>query len=51
MLFRSGLGLLFVLTTLFLPKGLLGLALRDPRARPAPKPEISPIAIEEGVEP
>jgi urea transport system permease protein len=46
-----GLGLLFVLTTLFLPKGLLGLALRDSRARPESKPETSPIAIEEGVEP
>ncbi len=46
-----GLGLLFVLTTLFLPKGLLGLALRDRRTRPVPKPETSPIAIEEGVEP
>ena len=45
-----GLGLLFVLTTLFLPKGILGLALRNSRARPGPKTETSPIALEEGVE-
>jgi urea transport system permease protein len=45
-----GLGLLFVLTTLFLPKGLLGLALRDSRARPEAKTETSPIALEEGAD-
>jgi urea transport system permease protein len=44
-----GLGLLFVLTTLFLPKGLLGLALKT-RERIA-RPVVPVEAIEEGVEP
>ena len=44
-----GLGLLFVLTTLFLPKGLLGLALRPPRDDPSP--EAPAIAVEEGADP
>jgi hypothetical protein len=35
---------------LFLPKGLLGLALRDSRARPEGKTETSPIALEEGAD-
>jgi len=44
-----GLGLLFVLTTLFLPKGLLGLALtaRDKQ----PVVETPAIAVEEGADP
>ena len=44
-----GLGLLFVLTTLFLPKGLLGLALKT--REPKPREVISTDALEEGVEP
>jgi urea transport system permease protein len=44
-----GLGLLFVLTTLFLPKGLLGLALRPSRYRP--RAEAPAIAVEEGADP
>jgi len=44
-----GLGLLFVLTTLFLPKGLLGLALKTREAKP--REVISAEALEEGVEP
>ena len=44
-----GLGLLFVLTTLFLPKGLLGLALKT--REPKPREVISAEALEEGVEP
>jgi urea transport system permease protein len=44
-----GLGLLFVLTTLFLPKGLLGLALKGGERKPR---QVVPVeAIEEGVEP
>ena len=44
-----GLGLLFVLTTLFLPKGLLGLALKGRERQPR---QVVPVeAIEEGVEP
>src|ERR1700683_787345 len=44
-----GLGLLFVLTTLFLPKGLLGLALEGGERKPR---QVVPVdAIEEGVEP
>jgi urea transport system permease protein len=44
-----GLGLLFVLTTLFLPKGILGLALRGSERKPR---QVVPVeAIEEGVEP
>ncbi|HEY6732260.1 MAG TPA: urea ABC transporter permease subunit UrtC, partial [Roseiarcus sp.] len=43
-----GLGLLFVLTTLFLPKGLLGLALQSHERQPR---QVVPVeAIEEGVE-
>jgi urea transport system permease protein len=45
-----GLGLLFVLTTLFLPKGILGLALKG-RERPQPRPVVPAEVIEEGVEP
>ena len=44
-----GLGLLFVLGTLFLPKGLLGLALRG--SEPKPREVISVDAVEEGAEP
>jgi urea transport system permease protein len=44
-----GLGLLFVLTTLFLPKGLLGLALKGGERKP--RQVVSVEAIEEGVEP
>src|SRR5271169_5289271 len=44
-----GLGLLFVLGTLFLPKGLLGLALRG--SEPKPREVVSVEAVEEGVEP
>ena len=45
-----GLGLLFVLTTLFLPKGLLGLALK--RAASRSRAQVVAVeAIEEGVEP
>jgi urea transport system permease protein len=44
-----GLGLLFVLVTLFLPKGLLGLLLRPPREKP--RAEAPPIALEEGADP
>ena len=44
-----GLGLLFVLVTLFLPRGLLGLALRPPRERP--RAEAPAIALEEGADP
>ena len=44
-----GLGLLFVLTTLFLPKGLLGLALKS--REPKPRQIVRVEAIEEGVEP
>jgi urea transport system permease protein len=44
-----GLGLLFVLTTLFLPEGLLGLALKT--REPKPREVISAEALEEGVEP
>jgi urea transport system permease protein len=44
-----GLGLLFVLTTLFLPKGLLGLALKGRERQPR---QVVPVeVIEEGVEP
>jgi urea transport system permease protein len=43
-----GLGLLFVLVTLFLPKGLLGLALRP--AREKPRPATPAIAVEEGAD-
>jgi urea transport system permease protein len=44
-----GLGLLFVLTTLFLPKGILGLALKGGERKPR---QVVPVeAIEEGVEP
>jgi urea transport system permease protein len=45
-----GLGLLFVLTTLFLPKGILGLALKD-RERPQSRPVVPAEVVEEGVEP
>ena len=45
-----GLGALFVLVTLFLPKGLLGLLLR-PRRERAPTPETPALAIEEGADP
>ncbi len=41
---------LFVLVTLFLPRGLLGLALTTPRER-APTPETPALAVEEGAEP
>ena len=44
-----GLGLLFVLGTLFLPKGLLGLALRS--SEPKPREVVSVDAVEEGAEP
>jgi urea transport system permease protein len=44
-----GLGLLFVLGTLFLPRGLLGLALAG--SEPKPREVISVEAVEEGVEP
>src|SRR5271170_3343295 len=44
-----GLGGLFVLSTLFLPKGLLGLALRG--SEPKPSPEAPAIAVEEGADP
>jgi urea transport system permease protein len=44
-----GLGLLFVLGTLFLPKGLLGLALRG--SEPKPREVVSVDAVEEGAEP
>src|SRR5271170_4397074 len=44
-----GLGLLFVLGTLFLPKGLLGLALRG--SEPKPREVLSVDAVEEGAEP
>ncbi|MBV8440220.1 MAG: urea ABC transporter permease subunit UrtC, partial [Hyphomicrobiales bacterium] len=44
-----GLGLLFVLVTLFLPKGLLGLLLRPPREKP--RAEAPAIAVEEGADP
>src|SRR5271167_905573 len=44
-----GLGLLFVLGTLFLPKGLLGLALRG--GEPKPREVLSVDAVEEGAEP
>jgi urea transport system permease protein len=44
-----GLGLLFVLTTLFLPKGILGLALKS--RKPKPRQVVPVEAIEEGVEP
>ena len=44
-----GLGLLFVLTTLFLPKGLLGLALGSGERKPSP---IAPVqALKEAVKP
>jgi urea transport system permease protein len=43
-----GLGLLFVLGTLFLPKGLLGLALGG---EPKPREVVSVDAVEEGAEP
>ena len=45
-----GLGGLFVLVTLFLPRGLLGLLLASPRER-APTPETPALAIEEGADP
>ena len=44
-----GLGLLFVLGTLFLPRGLLGLALRGSERKP--REVISVDAVEEGAEP
>ena len=44
-----GLGLLFVLTTLFLPRGILGLALKS--CTPKPRQVVPVEAIEEGVEP
>jgi urea transport system permease protein len=44
-----GLGLLFVLGTLFLPKGLLGLALRGAELKP--REVVSVDAVEEGAEP
>ncbi len=44
-----GLGLLFVLVTLFLPKGLLGLALTTREKKP--RAEASAIAVEEGADP
>jgi urea transport system permease protein len=44
-----GLGLLFVLGTLFLPKGLLGLALKG--SEPKPREVVSVDAVEEGAEP
>src|SRR6516164_1833738 len=44
-----GLGLLFVLVTLFLPKGLLGLALKG--GEPKPREVVSIDAVEEGAEP
>ena len=44
-----GLGLLFVLVTLFLPKGLLGLVLRPKRERPLA--ETPALAVEEGADP
>jgi len=45
-----GLGGLFVLTTLFLPRGLLGLVLR-PASKTAPTPAAPPLAVEEGADP
>jgi urea transport system permease protein len=45
-----GLGGLFVLVTLFLPRGLLGLLLHAPRES-APKVEAPPLAVEEGADP
>jgi urea transport system permease protein len=45
-----GLGALFVLVTLFLPRGLLGLLLARPSTKPA-EPEPSAIALEEGADP
>jgi urea transport system permease protein len=44
-----GLGLLFVLGTLFLPKGLLGLALGGSESKP--REVVSVDAVEEGAEP
>ena len=44
-----GLGLLFVLVTLFLPKGLLGVALGS--SEPKPREMVSVDAVEEGAEP
>jgi urea transport system permease protein len=43
-----GLGLLFVLVTLFLPRGLLGLALRG--GEPKPRDTVSVAAVEEGAD-
>ena len=45
-----GLGALFVLVTLFLPRGLLGLLLASPRET-APTPAAPPLAVEEGADP
>ena len=45
-----GLGGLFVVVTLFLPKGLLGLVLRPTRDA-APATETPAIAVEEGADP
>ena len=45
-----GLGLLFVLVTLFLPRGLLGLLLQPGRAA-AKVAEAPAIAVEEGADP
>ncbi|MBV9910681.1 MAG: urea ABC transporter permease subunit UrtC, partial [Hyphomicrobiales bacterium] len=45
-----GLGLLFVLTTLFLPKGLLGLALKTRESKPR-EVIATAEAVEEGIEP
>ena len=44
-----GLGLLFILVTLFLPKGLLGLALKG--SEPKLREIVSLEAVEEGAEP
>jgi len=44
-----GLGSLFILVTLFLPRGLLGFALRQRREKPAA--EAPALAVEEGADP